>query len=264
MHFIPTFRPNKSAARTVDLLSLLAKAEGPLSIAEISREMSIPKSSMFELVYTLVDKGFLEIADSNLNTFKLGLKIFEVGISFVNKINLHREARPQMEYLMAQTGRTVFLAIEDQGQVVYIDKLEPISAVFTGALLGSRNPMYCTGLGKAMLAAYSEDKVRSITGGGEFEPKTKYSITNYNDLLEELAAIRARGYSIDNRENEEHIFCIAVPIYDRSGNAIAAISVANPAAAIDGVQIERTGALAQAAALKISKKLGFLGEKIYP
>lgn len=260
---MPTVRLNKSASRVVDILSLFTKSEVNLSIADIARELSLPKSSTFEIVYTLVEKGFLEIADNNRNTFKLGLKLFEVGAAFLSKADLHREARPQMEYLLAQIGRTIFLAVENKGEVVYLDKVEPYSAIHTGACLGSRNPMHCTGLGKAMLASYHEDRVRAITGGSKLKQKTPYSISEYNDLIEDLGKIRRRGYSIDDRESEIDVFCIAAPIYDRLGNPVSALSVASPAAVMNDTEIERVSKLVTASALTISRNLGFLGDKLY-
>lgn len=258
-----SFRHNKSAARVVDILTMVAQSASSVTIAEIARALAIPKSSTFEIVYTLVDKGFLEIDTANGNAFKLGVKLFAVGSAFLAKADLHRTARPQMEHLMTQTGRTVFLAIESNGLVLYLDKLEPCSAIYTGAILGSTNPMHCTALGKSLLAAYQEEKVRTITGGGELPAKTPNTITCYQDLLGELAKVRQRGYAIDNQENEMDILCVAAPIYDRQGNPVAAVSVASPAAAMHDAEVERIGQMVTARALLISRHLGFLGQGLY-
>lgn len=91
-------------------------------MAEICRELGFPKSSTFELIYTLVEKGFLSIADENLKTFKLGMKLFQVGVSYVSRMSLHGEAKPVVEKLMQATGMTVFLAVEHQEKLVYLDK----------------------------------------------------------------------------------------------------------------------------------------------
>lgn len=256
-------RINKSAARTVDILSLIATKEKPLTITEISKTLAIPKSSTFELVYTLVEKNFLEIEDENLKTLKLGLKLFEVGVSFLDKTDLHREARPLLEDMMAKSGETVFLAVEDKGELVYLDKVETSSSVRTTANLGSRNPMHCTGLGKALLAAYTNERVKEITGGGELLSKTEYTIKHYNDLVIDLDRTRKRGYAIDNRESEREVFCVAAPVYNRSAEPVAAISIASLASKMNNDRMEKFSKLVVSTALNISRRLGFVGNKLY-
>ncbi|MDR3563964.1 MAG: IclR family transcriptional regulator [Negativicutes bacterium] len=257
-------RPNKSAARSVEILEFIARNEKPVSMADICRELDIPKSSTFELVYTLINKGFLELADENLRTFKLGLKLFQVGVAFLTNTNLHREARPILENLMLVSGHTVLLAVENQGKIVYLDKLEPPNEVVRiEARLGSSNPLHCTGLGKALLGAYSDARVRELTGGGRLMPKTLYSIQDYDELIKELARIRERGYSIDDQESEINVFCLGAPVYDRLNTPIAAISLRCLASAVDADTISKLSKLLTQSALLISHKLGFLRPRLY-
>jgi len=257
-------RPNKSAARSVEILEYIAKSGKPVSLAEISRGLDIPKSSTFELIYTLIDKGFLEQADGNLKTFKLGLKLFQVGVAFLTNTNLHTEARPVMENLMLVTGHTVLLAVENQGKIVYLDKIEPPDElVRIEAKLGSSNPLHCTGLGKALLAAYSNDRVRQLIGSGRLIPKTLFSIQTYDGLIEELDRIRARGYSIDDKESETNVFCIGAPIYDRLDKPVAAISLRCLAASVDEDKVKKFSLMVTQSALLISNKLGFIKNRLY-
>jgi DNA-binding IclR family transcriptional regulator len=242
----------------------MARSGKPVSLAEICRELDLPKSSAFELVYTLSSKGFLELADDQLKTFKLGMKLFQVGVSFLTNTSLHREARPVMEELMRLTGHTVLMAGEHEGRIVYLEKIEPPAEIVRiDAQLGSSNPMHCTGLGKALLAAYRDEKVRRLTGGDRMIPKTLYSIQHYAELIEELDRIRDRGYAIDDRESEINVFCISAPVYDRLHQPIAAISVRCFAATVDAAEISKVSKLVTQSALLISNKLGFLGSKLY-
>lgn len=257
-----SFRINKSASRVLDILDLISKGNKPFTMTEISQTLGLPKSSTFELVYTLLEKGFIDYADKELKTFKLGLKTFEVGASFLTKTDLHRVARPFLEELNAKTGETVFLAVEDQGEVVYLDKMEALSSVKTTANLGSRNPMYRTGLGKALLAAYLPERVKEIVGDGEFVTKTEYSIANYSQLLNELEQTRLRGYAIDNQENEPDIYCLAAPIYNGLNKPIAAVSIAGFSPRIKERQQELSKLLIETV-LSISKRLGYLQNELY-
>ena len=258
------FRLNKSAARSVEILEFIAKGERPVSMADICRELGFPKSSTFELVYTLINKGFLEVADEKLKTFRLGFKLFQVGVAFLANTSLHKEARPVMEELMLVTDHTVLMAVEHNGKIVYLDKVEPPAEVVRiEAKLGSSNLLHCTGLGKALLAAYSHERVKELTGGDRLIPKTPFSIQSYDELVKELECIRERGYSIDNKESESNVFCFAAPIYDRLNQPVAAISLRCLAATIDNDKINKFSQLITQSALLISHRLGFLGSKLY-
>ena len=259
-----TVRPNKSASRTVDILEFVAARKAPVSMADICKELGFPKSSTFELIYTLIDKGFLQFADENLKTFKLGLKLYQTGMAFLSNSNLHNEARPVIENLALVSGHTVLLAVEHQGKIVYLDKAEPPDEVIRiDAQLGSSNPVHCTGLGKALLAAYSNEKVKAITEGKPLTPKTAFSITKHDELLKELERIRKRGFSIDNKESEINVYCVAAPIYDSFDNPVAAISMRCLASSIDPETTSRLGQLITENALLISRKLGFLKQQLY-
>lgn len=254
---------NKTAARVVDILLLIAKSEKPLTITEVSNSLGIPKSSTFNLLYTLVDKRFLEIENENLKTFKLGLKLFEAGSSYLAKKELTNVAIPLLESLLNEVKDTVFLAVEDEGELVYLKKFEPSSEIRTTARLGSRKPMHCTGLGKALLAAYSDKKVKKIIGEGELEALTKYTITDSDELMKDLEQIRKRGYSIDDRESEEQLFCVAVPIYDQNASPVAAISIATLVSTVDPERITKISRKIRNTGLQISRQLGFSKNKLF-
>ncbi|WP_035269695.1 IclR family transcriptional regulator [Desulfitibacter alkalitolerans] len=254
---------NKSAMRALDVLSLLARAEGPLTITEISKALGIPKSSTFELVYTLVHKQYLQVHDKNLKNYKIGIKTFEAGAAYLSKADLHTESRPLLEKMSLTSGETVFLAVEDNGDVVYLDKVEGPRLIRTTAVLGSRYPMHCTGLGKALLAAYPEDRVKEITGGGQLLARTEFSITRFSSLLEDLAETRKRGFSIDMRESEVDVCCVAAPIYNSHMEPIAAISIAALATNYENT-LNSYSLLVTKTALEISKRLGYVGDKLYP
>lgn len=255
---------NKSAARVADILELLANSEESIGITEISNLLDIPKSSTFDIVYTLVEKGFLEVADKRLRTFKLGLKTFTIGAAFLRKGNLVEIARPYLEKVMQETQDTVFLGVENKGDIVYLDKVEAISeGIKPTATLGYTNPMSITGLGRAILSTYPPEKVRTIVGEDPLVTKTRYSISRYDDLMKELEATRKRGYAIDTRESQEEICCVAAPIYDYSNKAIAAISIASLAYKMNETRQKELGKIIVETALEISSRLGFVGDKLY-
>ncbi|MUG71315.1 IclR family transcriptional regulator [Paenibacillus validus] len=257
------FRMNKSAERVVDLLYLLANSGSSLTLNEICTGLGLPKSSGFELVQTLLYKGFIEMDDVRLKSYRLGLGAFEVGSKYLSNLGLPQRARPFLEELNKQTGSTVFLGIEDKGKIVYLDKAENYSVMRPTAKLGSRRFMHTTGLGKALLAAFPTDKIQYILGDGEIEGKTPYSKVTLPDILQDMKEIRERGYSIDDREDNLEMYCIGSAIYDQSNNPVAAISVASIRSNMTPEREDMIVKLVKETALKLSRQLGYSGERLY-
>jgi len=256
-------RINKSTARTIDIIKLLAESNAPLTLTEISNTLGIPKTSTFDIVATLMDRNVLEYENRLFKTIQLGLSLFEITLHALGKTDLHQVARPYLDKILEKTGETVYLAVENKGDVVYLEKAEGSAAVRYSANLGARLPLYCTGLGKAILAAYPDEKVREIitvSGMRSFTPKT---ITNLMDLQEDLAAIRLRGYAIDNQEVSEGIFCVAAPIFGVEGKPVAAISIASGSSMLQEGKLDKLGTLVARKALVISRKMGFSGESLF-
>jgi len=255
---------NKSASRSIDILNLLAKSTKPLTQLEVSQSLDLPKSSTYELLYTLLEKGILEFDNKDLKTFKLSLKIFEIGMTVLENSELPRIARPILESLSSKIGETIFLAVENMDEIVYLDRVEECSSITSSVGLGIRRPMYCTGLGKALLATYSAKRVKAIWDNVDTKIiYTKNTLHQYDDLIAELQETRIRGYAIDNREMEDKIFCVAAPIYGRADTAVGAISIAIIYLKADKKKTEFLGKEIMNSALAISKRLGFRRDTIY-
>jgi DNA-binding IclR family transcriptional regulator len=251
-----TIKMNKSAERVVDVLLLLANSKAPLTLNEICQELNFPKSSGFELIQTLLVKGFIELDDARLKTYRLGLRAFEVGSAYLSNNDVSSQARQSIQELNRLIGSTVFLGIEDRGKIVYLDKAESHSIMRPTAKLGSRRYMHTTGLGKALL-------IKFILENGEIARKTEYSKVTIPDILEDMREIRERGYSIDDREDNTEMYCMGSAIFDQWNQPVASISVAS---SFNGMNEERQKMiveLLQKTALEISKKLGYKGERLY-
>jgi len=253
---------NKSAARTIEILELLAFSNKPLTMAEIGRSLALPKSSCFEILHTLLEKDVIKL-DEKDKTFHLGIKLFQIGATVFSKTDLNNAARSSIIKLAKDTGETVYLAVEDKGEIVYLDKVESEEPIRSTLPIGSRNSMHITGLGKALLATYSFEKVKKLVGEGELLTKTKFSINHFNALEKDLEMTRQRGYAVDDREGTEYLRCLAAPILNYNGEAVAAISIAALDYRLTDENIPRFADKVVKAALEISKKLGYNGEKLY-
>ena len=152
---------------------------------------------------------------------------------------------------------SIFLAVLDEGMIVYLMKQEGRGAIRTTAVLGTRRPAHCTALGKTFLAFMPADEVRAIVERQGMPALTPNTITTLPRLWEELAEVRLRGYAVDREEVEEGLTCIAAPVRDHTGRQVAAVSVAGPTVRIAPEQ-ERLGRRIAAAGLEISRGLGHL------
>lgn len=257
------FKINKSASRTIDLLLLLANSEGYLTLNNISEMMQLPKSSTFELVQTLVHKGVIELKDTQQKTYGLSLLTFEIGSAVIGNMGIADIARPFIQELNRQTGSTVFLGVEDKGKIVYIDKAENHSTMKPTAKLGSRRYLHTTGLGKGLLCAYSDEKIVALLGDEPYPSKTPLSRTNAAAVLEEAHKTRARGYAIDDREDNLDMYCISSAIYNHENEPIASFSVASLYSGMTEEKEKMIADLVKKTALQISRKLGFTANSLY-
>lgn len=254
---------NTAILRGIEILRFVGKSEEPVTIAEISKHLNIPKTSVFNIVNALVSEKFLSINNTRLKSYELGVGVFELGSLYLNKIELTSVAGTILEKLSNDVGETVFLAVVNDNELVYLDKRESKGSLRTTGNLGSRISMYSTSSGKAILATYNSIQLKKYLEQVVFVPKTKNTIVDEEDLLKDLNAIRERGYSISDEENEEGLFCIGVPIYNRTGQAIAAISVSSLKIKINTERIQMHKEYATKAAMEISKKLGYAKESLF-
>ncbi|MHB8129091.1 MAG: IclR family transcriptional regulator [Mobilitalea sp.] len=254
---------NKTVARSIEILNYVATSKSSVTLASISKELSIPKSSAFDIMHTLVDKKMLKFNDETKH-FSLDVKSFEIGSAYLSRNDVHSVARPFLKQLSLQTGETAFLVVENNGMIVYLDKVEGASPTRTTCVIGDRNIMHCTGLGKAILATMPIERIRLITGGGQLQVRTKNTIATFNSLMIELDKIRLQGYSIDNREDNDHVFCVAAPILNGEEHCIAAISISSVFTTSTLDNVEFYSQLITSAALEISSKFGYIKPYIYP
>ena len=175
-----------------------------------------------------LEKHRLVDRDSRTGRYRLGMRLFQLGTLAVAHINIRHLAHPFLQNLMYNSDETVHLCMLDNGEMLYLDKVEPNRSVRMSSTIGRRNPAHCTAVGKAILACLPESEVDAIIsqhGMRRFTPKT---LTTPVDLKAELKLIRERGYAFDNEENEDGVRCVAAVVTDYAGHPAAAISVSSP------------------------------------
>lgn len=249
--------PVQSVERVITLLEALARAGGPVQVRELSAQVGLPRPTVYRLLETLTRHGFAVSADGG---FTLGPRILALAAQRLEQIELRAVGRPVLEALRDATGETVHLAVLEQGQVVYIDKLESPGPLRMASAVGKIMPAHSTALGKAMLALHPPDVVEAVIARHGLPRRTPNTITDRGRLLEELAQVRARGFAIDNVENEEGIRCVGAAVLDHRGRVAGAVSLSGAATSITLERARRElGPRVREAARAISRALGWRG-----
>jgi DNA-binding IclR family transcriptional regulator len=216
-----------AAAKALDLLTTFSFGEPRLSLADLATRTRIPRPTAFRLLTTLEQAGF--VAKIN-GEYQLGIKCFVLGNVVAASLDLREKAQAHLERLRDSAGETVHLAVLDEWQVLYLERLQsPHPIGFMRSRVGAIVPAYCTSLGKTLLAFMPEPEVEAWLRAAPLKAMTPQTITSVRRLLKELRGIRTRGYALDEQEHEIGVRCIAAPIYNHAGDVIAAISIAGPA-----------------------------------
>ncbi|HLQ51601.1 MAG TPA: IclR family transcriptional regulator [Terriglobales bacterium] len=257
-----TKRQNKSPYqiqvldRALAVLKVLS-TEGPdLTLAQVSSLLNLHKSTAHRLIMVLEGHKLIE-RNSKTGTYRLGMKLFELGTRAVSQLDLRERARPILERLVRETDETVHLCVYDNGEVVYVDKVEPARSVRLASTVGRRHPAFCTAVGKAMMAIMPEEQVEAAVQKHGLRPLTRKTIGSMGELKAELAKVRKLGYAVDDEENEEGVCCVGAVVRGISGEPAAAISVSGPSFRLPSYKIPVVSKAVIAAANALSQELGY-------
>lgn len=241
--------------RALMVLEYLALHEGEHGVRDLARALRFSPSTTFRLLQTLTRMGFASY-NPETERYRVGMQLVQLGLAALSTFDLMRLAPQSLRALSNKTGETSFLAIVEDGEVVYLAKEEGRFAIQTWAQLGSRRPVHCTALGKAFLAALPVKDAVAILERKGMPQFTQATITDLSRMLEELDAIRQRGYAVDREEVEEGLACIGAVVRDHAGAPVASVSLAGPAGRVLPHE-ELYGALVVQATQQLSAALGY-------
>jgi len=242
--------------RALDVLDTFLDGKGPRTVAEITAELGIPRSTAYELVQTLVARHCLRAVDGHAHRYDLGLHLFELGSAYADSIELSEQGRHVAQELVARSDETVHVATLDGTDVVYLVKADSSKAVRMVSAVGRRLPAHCTAVGKALLSGLDDDEVARRYADGEWIRMTPNSLESLDALLTELAQIRERGLAVDNCESNVDVRCVAAPVRDASGHVVAGLSISAPAHRTERLSDELAGYVADGATA-LSARLGY-------
>ncbi|MEJ3746722.1 IclR family transcriptional regulator [Actinomycetes bacterium KLBMP 9797] len=246
----------KSAQRVLAILELLTARETPLTFTDIAGATGYPRSSLHSLLATLVECGWAEL-DPDTRRYALGIRAWQAGNAYGRAVSLAERARPYLEKVRDALGETVQLAVRDGRHNVYVSKVDGDQLLMLASAVGRRLAAHATGVGKVLLADLPADERRALLSAQPLERFTEHTLTDLDRLEEEFARIRAHGHSVDNEEYTRGVRCVAVPVRDHTGRAVAGMSVSVPTIRFDPPRAEQARTLLTAAATAMSRALGW-------
>lgn len=244
----------QSLDRGMSVLKVVA-AGGGMSLSEIADASGQSASTLYRVLVTLQTHGIVAF-DEATQLWYVGLEAFRIGSAFLGRASIAEQSRAAMHDVMAATGETANLAIIDRGDVVFVSQVEthePIRAFFRP---GTKGPVHASGIGKAIVAFLPRPAQDAIIGGRDFAAFTGRTIVEEAALFDELGIIRARGWSIDDEEHTLGMRCIAAPVFNAFGEAIAGISVSGPSVRVTPDRDNELGELVRSAANDITRAMG--------
>jgi DNA-binding IclR family transcriptional regulator len=225
-----------SVQKAVQILSLIVSRNEALGASAIARELSLPKSTVFNICDTLTQTKMLTRSADSL--YSPGPKTLILGRGYVESVDPVRSFGTEAARIDELAKETLVLAVLDGAEVVYAATRRGNQRMGFDYEVGLRLPAHCTASGKAFLSLLPEKRITEIFGKGPLEPMTSNSMTSVPDLLEELSLSRTRGYSVDDEEASIGMFCLGAPVRGASGEPIAAVSVTSVKAALDDEKIQ--------------------------
>ncbi len=244
----------KSLDRAMEIFEYLSTSQGrPLSA--LAAELDQSPATVYRVLVTLETRGLVEF-DPEEQLWFVGAHAFVVGSSFLRRTSLVDRARPILRRLMEATGETANLGVERGGKVLFLNQVETHENIRAFFPPGTLSDMHASGIGKALLAHMSADRLKGWTKGRRLETFTPHTIADAAALGSELAAIRSRGYAIDGEERNLGMYCIAAPVFDLNSEAVAGLSISGPTSRI---RAEDTTAIAEkvvAAAQELTDAIG--------
>jgi DNA-binding IclR family transcriptional regulator len=249
-----------SVAKAFDILTVFTMAEPRLTLTEISHRLNMPKSTVHHLLSTIAQYGFVEKQKDD--TYALGKAIIHLTQSVLVNLELRDRAAPLLRALADSCNESVYLTTLDGDSVLYIYAIESSQRLLARTAVGDRAPLYCTSVGKAVLAFYPPEHIRQLYGGEALPAFTAYTLTSLDALHADLNLTRQRGYALDNQEHELNTFCIGAPIFDASSSVVGACSISGVRLQIITDDLESLSEAVVNTAQEISRRMGYVPERM--
>jgi IclR family acetate operon transcriptional repressor len=245
--------PLQSLDRAMAMLAALAEADG-LTLTELAQRAGMPVSSAYRILLTLQRRGLAEF-EATSQLWCVGVETFRIGSAFLRRRKLVDRGRDAMVALVAQTGETANLAVAEEDGVVFVSQVETHEAIRAFFRPGTRALFHASGVGKAILAHRAPDAIAATLKRAGLPRFTTHTRTTAAALAKDLAAVRARGFAVDDEERNLGMRCVAAPVFNEFGEAIAGVSISGPTVRVTAEAIARFGPLVRDAAAQVTRAI---------
>ncbi len=244
----------KSLDRALEVLVQLGEMQGG-TLSEIAGALDQSPATVYRVLTTFQGRGFADF-DEQSQTWNVGPAAFLTGSHFLRRTSLVERARPIMRDLMEATGETANLGIERDGKVLFLGQVETHATIRAFFPPGTASAMHSSGIGKALLSRMDDKRQREVLAASQLEQYTPFTLTDPEAMIADLHATKARGYAIDGEERNIGMRCIAAPVYNVFGEAVAGISVSGPTSRITEGRIEELATPVMEAAARLTRAIG--------
>ena len=251
-----TKNPIQSAERIFQVMELLAD-NGEMGLTELSSALGLHKSTVHRLLMSLIYMGYAR-QDETTQKYMLSYKIVNMAGRILERMDILQVARPYMERLSELSGETIHLVQREGSNILYIYKIEAkIGTIRMVSHVGMVHPMYCSGVGKAIMAALPEREVEKIWAASVIEKKTNHTITGLSELKEALKEVRENGYALDDEENEEGVRCVAASLRDYQKEVKYAFSISGPTSRMTKERMDKLAVDVKKVQKELSREMGY-------
>jgi len=244
----------KSLDRAMEVFEFLSEAQGK-ALSTLAADLDQSPATVYRILVTLEGRGLVEF-DRVDQVWHIGPRAFVIGARFLKRTSLVERARPFLRQLMEKTGETANLGVEQNGHVLFVSQVETHASIRAFFPPGTLSRLHASGIGKALMAQMEPARLDKFLDDAELEQFTEFTLTQAAALKADLAVTRARGYAIDGQERNLGMRCIAAPVFDIHGEAVAGISVSGPTSRVGTEQVVEFSAAVVAAAKDLTKAIG--------
>ncbi len=248
-----------STSRLFQIIEFLACSKDWVSLRTMARELHISAASAYRSLNSLRELGYVRQRPQD-SKYQLTLKIAWVSAQVLENVQLRQIAHPFLQNLTSVTNETTHLAVLEDREFVYIDKVDNTQAMRMRSRVGQRGQLHCTAAGKAMLAFLPANELARLVKRLKFQRLTDNTITDPAHYLDHLSKVRQLGYAVDDEENEMGIRCIGSPIYDHAGRLAGALSISGWTITMTRERIPQLAPALMQTCQRISTELGFSGQ----
>ena len=251
---IPADGTSATALKALRALEIVASSGAPLSVQQVAQQLRSDKSTAYRMLMTLFRAGYVAREDDS-KRFSLSYKVVSLSRNLLAENEVSRLIHQELRALAAVTQETLHYAVLDGRETVLVQRVKGRQLVSVDFQIGDRSPLHCTAIGKAILAFQNVLLVEEVIAAG-LARRTARTITDPDELRQELRKVRSLGYAVDDHEFSDSMCCIAVPLFEGGGQVGGGFSISTPDYRMGPERIEELREFLLKASRKLSRQLG--------